>query len=302
MATLAHFFGLLFTLLTRLLALLFQTLAHLGRYWLNDMRRRTTMTGRVASFGIGMFAFLCACSLPLALLSPDRAATTAQAQRRPSIELEAAAGSERTAATQQALTPRPIGTTQPALTQEPAPTKPPSPTVEPTATVPAPPTGQHTQVANLRSAPRVAADTVVAKLCPGDSLEYVSRQQVGDEIWFRVRVVAAGTDCDPQRASLGLEGWAAASVLAEPSYDVRAYVEQVGLTLPTAIPATATPTRAPAPQPVTPQRCDPSYPDFCLPPGIADLDCGEISYRRFTVVGADPHGFDRDRDGVGCES
>lgn len=302
MATLARLFGLLFTLLTHLLALLFQTLAHVGRYWVDDMRRRTTTTGRVASFGIGMFALLCACSLPFALLSPDRAATTAQAQRRPSAESQAAAGSARTAATRQASTPLPTSTTQPAPTREPAPTTPPPPTAEPTATVPAPPTGQHAQIANLRSAPRVAANTVVAKLCPGDSLEYVSRQQVGDEIWFRVRLVAAGADCDPQRASLGLEGWAAASVLAEPSYDVRVYAEQVGLTLPTAIPATAVPTRAPAPQPVAPQRCDPSYPDFCLPPGIADLDCGEISYRRFTVVGADPHGFDRDRDGVGCES
>jgi len=168
--------------------------------------------------------------------------------------------------------------------------------------VPAPPVGQTEGVANLRSAPRVADDTVVAKLCPGDTLDYVSRQQVGDDVWFRVRVAATGPACDPERAPVGLEGWAAASVLVAPSYDVRRYAEQAGFTLPTAIPATAVPTRAPAPQPVAPQRCDPSYPDFCLPPGIGDLNCPDIPYRRFTVVGADPHGFDRDRDGIGCES
>ena len=49
--------------------------------------------------------------------------------------------------------------------------------------------------------------------------------------------------------------------------------------------------------------CDPSYPTVCIPPAPPDLDCGEISYRRFTVLAPDPHGFDgNDNDGIGCES
>lgn len=48
-------------------------------------------------------------------------------------------------------------------------------------------------------------------------------------------------------------------------------------------------------------NCDPSYPDFCLPLGSADLDCGEVDFTEFTVFQPDPHGFDRDKDGVGCE-
>lgn len=48
-------------------------------------------------------------------------------------------------------------------------------------------------------------------------------------------------------------------------------------------------------------NCDPSYPDVCIPPYPPDLDCGDISYRRFRVIGADPHGFDGDNDGIGCE-
>lgn len=48
--------------------------------------------------------------------------------------------------------------------------------------------------------------------------------------------------------------------------------------------------------------CDPSYPTVCIPPAPPDLDCGDILYHRFTVVGNDPHGFDGDHDGVGCES
>ena len=49
-------------------------------------------------------------------------------------------------------------------------------------------------------------------------------------------------------------------------------------------------------------NCDPSYPDVCIPPYPPDLDCGEIGYRRFRVVGADRHWFDGEHDGVGCES
>ena len=48
-------------------------------------------------------------------------------------------------------------------------------------------------------------------------------------------------------------------------------------------------------------RCDPSYPDFCIPPPPPDLDCADVAGKAFRVVGADPHRFDGDRDGVGCE-
>ena len=34
----------------------------------------------------------------------------------------------------------------------------------------------------------------------------------------------------------------------------------------------------------------------------SDLDCGEILFANFRVIGDDPHGFDRDNDGIGCES
>jgi hypothetical protein len=40
----------------------------------------------------------------------------------------------------------------------------------------------------------------------------------------------------------------------------------------------------------------------CIPPPPPDLDCDEIRYDNFTVIGRDPHGFDGERDGVGCES
>lgn len=55
-------------------------------------------------------------------------------------------------------------------------------------------------------------------------------------------------------------------------------------------------------QPTQENDCDPSYPTVCISSYPPDLDCGEISYKRFKVLQPDPHGFDRDRDGIGCES
>ncbi len=49
-------------------------------------------------------------------------------------------------------------------------------------------------------------------------------------------------------------------------------------------------------------NCDPSYPGVCIAPAPPDLDCKDIPYKRFTVLPPDPHGFDRDGDGVGCEN
>lgn len=49
-------------------------------------------------------------------------------------------------------------------------------------------------------------------------------------------------------------------------------------------------------------NCDPSYPTVCIPPRPPDLDCGDISYTDFEVLPPDPHDFDREGDGLGCES
>ena len=49
-------------------------------------------------------------------------------------------------------------------------------------------------------------------------------------------------------------------------------------------------------------ECDDSYPSVCIPPHPPDLNCDDISEKRFTVLQPDPHGFDHDEDEIGCES
>ena len=52
---------------------------------------------------------------------------------------------------------------------------------------------------------------------------------------------------------------------------------------------------------VHPGACDPAYPDACIPPPPPDLDCSDVDQRRFTVLAPDPHDFDGDHNGIGCE-
>jgi hypothetical protein len=49
--------------------------------------------------------------------------------------------------------------------------------------------------------------------------------------------------------------------------------------------------------------CVSSYPDDCIPSPPPDLDCGDDGVpENFEVLPPDPHNFDPDNDGIGCES
>jgi hypothetical protein len=48
--------------------------------------------------------------------------------------------------------------------------------------------------------------------------------------------------------------------------------------------------------------CLAEYPDVCVPDDGSDYDCPEVDGSDFSVPGDDPMGFDRDGDGVGCET
>lgn len=49
------------------------------------------------------------------------------------------------------------------------------------------------------------------------------------------------------------------------------------------------------------EGCDSSYPEICITTYSAKLICADIPFRNFTVLLPDPHGFDTDGDGLGCE-
>jgi hypothetical protein len=53
--------------------------------------------------------------------------------------------------------------------------------------------------------------------------------------------------------------------------------------------------------PSSSRRLRPSYPTVCIPSPPPDLDCGDVPYTGFPVQSPDPHRFDGDHDGRGCE-
>lgn len=55
----------------------------------------------------------------------------------------------------------------------------------------------------------------------------------------------------------------------------------------------------PPPPPPAAPSCDPGY-SGCVPPFPPDVDCADVA-GPVQVTGSDPHGLDRDRDGVACE-
>lgn len=58
-------------------------------------------------------------------------------------------------------------------------------------------------------------------------------------------------------------------------------------------------------EPAPPARggCDPAYPGICIESSPPDLDCKDVpQHADFVVKDPDPHRFDGDNDGRGCES
>lgn len=157
---------------------------------------------------------------------------------------------------------------------------------------------------NLRRTPRVEQNNVIGQVCPNDTLTLL--EQSGG--WYRVRVDTTPQQCDPTRVAAGTEGWVNASLLRinqgrAPAQPPAQSPAPTTAAKPAPTPAPK-PTATPVPQPTAAPRtnCDPSYPTVCIPPPPPDLDCGDISYRRFKVLPPDPHRFDGDKDGIGCES
>ncbi len=86
-------------------------------------------------------------------------------------------------------------------------------------------------------------------------------------------------------------------------FSTHSWAQKYGCGTTIQIPVTETAPQPPTEPPTqTIESCDPSYPDVCIAPYPPDLDCGEISYRNFKVLPPDPHRFDGDKDGIGCES
>lgn len=153
----------------------------------------------------------------------------------------------------------------------------PTPAPQPAAT---PPTANRN--ANLRAGPGTTY-AVAGSTASGQQLDIVARNSAGD--WLQL---ASGA-------------WIAAFLVNNVPGDLAVADASSGSTRSGTV-EKAPPTATPAPvRAAPPSNCDPSYPTVCIPPAPPDLDCGDIPHRRFEVLPPDPHRFDGNHDGVGCE-
>jgi hypothetical protein len=156
------------------------------------------------------------------------------------------------------------------------------------------------------------------RLIGGRSVYYVHGNH-GDSAWMCFNAPLAGGGRKP----LGIDLWVANQSGRPSPLSAMRIVAGARLARSPAAPApvaaplpptttTSAPTTTTAPPPPPPPpppaagNCAPSYPDVCIPPPPPDLDCKDVSYRGFRVIynvpSPDPHRFDGDQDGVGCET
>ena len=165
------------------------------------------------------------------------------------------------------------------LTAEPAPTETPA-------------------IATPRPSPELASSTMAnsnARLRggPGTNYPILGQVKAGDALSVAARN-AKGDWCQ-----LASGVWIAASLVANApvGLPVAAVIPTPPAAKPSPIPTAPAVRAAPA---VPAQQCDPCYPDVCIPAVSYDLDCPEVPFCQFRVT-CDPHRFDGDHDGIGCE-
>jgi hypothetical protein len=69
---------------------------------------------------------------------------------------------------------------------------------------------------NLRSEPRVAPETVIGLIFPGDEVAFLEQQSTEAGPWFRIRITRAAPARGDGAVAEGAEGWASASLLSPP--------------------------------------------------------------------------------------
>jgi hypothetical protein len=67
---------------------------------------------------------------------------------------------------------------------------------------------------NLRSEPRVADDTVVGLIWPGDQITFLEQLDVDGQVWYRIQVTREAPNRGGAGVAVGTEGWASASLLS----------------------------------------------------------------------------------------
>jgi hypothetical protein len=86
------------------------------------------------------------------------------------------------------------------------------PTAEPSLGI-----GVVTNGGNLRREPRLAPETVIGLIWPGDQIMFLERRDVEGQTWFRIRLAKAADNRGGEGVAPGTDGWASATLLSQPT-------------------------------------------------------------------------------------
>ncbi|MDZ4717027.1 MAG: SH3 domain-containing protein [Roseiflexaceae bacterium] len=75
-------------------------------------------------------------------------------------------------------------------------------------------TGTVVRGGNLRKEPRLATETILGLIWPGDEIQFLEPREVNGQFWYRIRVTRAAPDRPGTGVADGTEGWASATLLS----------------------------------------------------------------------------------------
>lgn len=69
---------------------------------------------------------------------------------------------------------------------------------------------------NLRSEPRLANDTVIGLIWPGDEITFLDQQATTNGVWYRIKITREAANRGGAGVAVGTEGWASSTLLSAP--------------------------------------------------------------------------------------
>lgn len=161
-----------------------------------------------------------------------------------------------------------------------------------------------TSIPELKTKEGVEASNFLKKICPVGSIVIVDQddKQPFDK-YKRVlgKVICNGENLNAKLLSSGYHAKISKQFCSVSEFSAETWVQQYGCT--TKVIKTQIPKETSKSSVSKESNCDSSYPDVCIKPYPPDLDCKDVlPYKNFRVLQPDKHGFDEDRDGIGCKS
>ena len=137
------------------------------------------------------------------------------------------------------------------------------------------------------------AEAIAIASALGSSEEANIRRRIANRIARRVQAALSDLNLDRAKRLIARAGEFPTTTLtrqARSSYRAASAAQQ----------AAEPPEPEPTPEPEAAGDCDPNY-SGCVPSYPPDVNCPEVD-GPVEVTGSDPHGLDRDGDGIGCDS